>query len=194
MMRYDQHLRHFYISIPEKQFLKSLISYKPNRIDCFFEHLVYFLWMPSSSRCADLRGGEPARRRLPAGLRPGQRAVSAGAGVQHQVPHDETVRGRRQGEQLQPGGRRGGPGRVPQRDGGAQAEPAVQLPLQTGHEEGEELPAHLLGDLSVVARLVLFRETEQKKNKNNISESVFCQVCLELFLGRLQKSFPRVSR
>jgi len=55
--------------------------------------------------------------------------VSEGAGVQHQVPHDEAVRGRRQGEQLQHGGRSGGQGGVPQRDGGAQTEPAVQLPV-----------------------------------------------------------------
>lgn len=81
------------------------------------------------SRCVVFRRGEPARRSQPAGLREGQRAVSEGAGVQLQVPHDEAVRGRRQGEQLQLSGRPGGQGRVPERHGRAQTEPAIQLPV-----------------------------------------------------------------
>lgn len=51
---------------------------------------------------------------------------------------------RRQREQLQPGDGPGGQGRVQKRHGGSQAEIALQLPLQEGHEEGEKLPAYLL--------------------------------------------------
>lgn len=91
-------------------------------------------------RRAAVGGGE---RRRPAGLREGQRPVPEGAELQLQVPHAEAVRGG-QGDQLQPGVRPRGQGRVPQRHGGAQAEVALQLPLQARHEEGEELPAHLL--------------------------------------------------
>lgn len=73
--------------------------------------------------------------------------------MQHQVPHDEAVRGRGQGEQLQYGGGPGSQGGMPERHRGAQAEPALHLPLQKGHEKGKELPAHLLGHLSDLTRL-----------------------------------------
>lgn len=62
---------------------------------------------------------------------------------------------------------------MPQRRGGDQAEPTVQLPVQKGHEEGEELPADLLGELSDVTRFVLFTKTKEK---------VFLFVCLFFLL------------
>ena len=89
--------------------------------------LLSLLSMPRrvvARRGASARGLAP-----PPGLREGQRAVPEGAGLQHQVPDYEAVRGRGQGEQLQHGGRLRGQGRVPKRHGLAQTEPAVQLPV-----------------------------------------------------------------
>jgi len=69
--------------------------------------------------------------------------VPQGVHLQHQVPHHEAVRGGK-GEQLQRGHRHRGAGRVPERHRRHEAESPVQLQVQTGHEEGEKLPAHLL--------------------------------------------------
>lgn len=96
--------------------------------------------LPSTCRRAPVGRGE---RRGPPGLCEGQRSVPKGAELQHQVPHAEAVRGG-QGDQLQLDLGPGGQGRVPQRHGGPQTEVALQLPLQAGYEEGEELPANLL--------------------------------------------------
>lgn len=73
--------------------------------------------------------------------------MSSGAHLQHQVPHDETVRSG-PGEQLQRGPRSGGAGRVSQRHRSHEAEPPVQLQVQERHEEGEELPPDLLEHIS----------------------------------------------
>lgn len=45
------------------------------------------------------------------------------------------------------------------RHGSSQAEIPVQLPLQEGHEEGEELPAHLLEHVPELAGYVAKRTT-----------------------------------
>lgn len=45
------------------------------------------------------------------------------------------------------------------RHGSSQAEIPVQLPLQEGHEEGEELPAHLLEHVPELAGYVAKRRT-----------------------------------
>lgn len=88
--------------------------------------------------------GLPAR---PSGLREGERAMSKGVFLQHQVPDHEAVRGG-EGEQLQRGHGSGGAGRVPQRYRCHEAEPPVQLQVQKRHEEGEELPPDLLEHIS----------------------------------------------
>lgn len=119
------------------------------QIFCYYGmlHLIakiaFFLILRSIAVCG--------RKRLlpvePAGLCESQRSVSEGAGVQLQVPDNEAVR-RWEGGQLQRGTRTGGAGRVSQRHGGTQTKSPVQLQVQKGHEEGEELLAHLLGLLS----------------------------------------------
>lgn len=83
----------------------------------------------------------------PDGLRRSQRAVLKGAGMQHQVSDYEAVHNGEGGQH-----QRRGQGRVSQRPGRTQAEPAVQLQVQKRHEEGEELSTHLLGTLPTFKR------------------------------------------
>lgn len=67
--------------------------------------------------------------------------------MQHQVSDYEAVYNGEGGQH-----QRRGEGRVPQRPGRAQAKPPVQLQVQKRHEEGEELPTHLLGTLPTFTR------------------------------------------
>lgn len=102
--------------------------------------------------------------------------MSSGAHLQHQVPHDATVRGG-PGEQLQRGPGSGGAGRVSQRHRSHEAEPPLQLQVQERHEEGEELPPHLLEHISEFARYVpTLRTGAERRNSVKENKAVALQV------------------
>lgn len=72
--------------------------------------------------------------------------------VQRKVSHHEAVRVGEVSGQLHHSVRDGRAGRVPERHGRYETKPSVQLQVQARHEEGKELPAHLLEYLSEFAR------------------------------------------